>query len=94
LMDVVHFQSRHGKPALVTYHSDIVKQRLILPFYRPLMMRFLGDVDAIVATSPDYLRSSPILAAFRAKTKVIPIGIDEGAYPSPTDADNDWCRST
>ncbi|MDX8436158.1 glycosyltransferase [Mesorhizobium abyssinicae] len=94
LMDVVHFQSRHGKPTLVTYHSDIVKQRLILPFYRPLMMRFLGDVDAIVPTSPDYLQSSPVLGAFRAKSTVIPIGIDEGTYPSPTEADNDWCRST
>ncbi|RWG80121.1 MAG: glycosyltransferase [Mesorhizobium sp.] len=94
LMDVVHFQSGHGKPAVVTYHSDIVKQRLILPFYRPLMMRFLGDVDAIVATSPNYLDSSPVLGAFRAKSKVIPIGIDEGAYPPPGEADDSWCRAT
>ena len=93
LMDLVHFQSSHGKPAVVTYHSDIVKQRLILPFYRPLMMRFLGSVDAIVATSPNYLASSSVLGTFRAKSKVIPIGIDESAYPAPTEADNDWCRS-
>lgn len=93
LMDLVHFHSGHGKPTVVTYHSDIVKQRLILPFYRPLMTRFLRDVDAIVATSPDYLESSPVLRAFRAKSKVIPIGIDEDAYPAPTEADNDWCRS-
>ncbi|TPK82022.1 glycosyltransferase [Mesorhizobium sp. B2-4-17] len=94
VMDIVHLRSGHGKPALVTYHSDIVKQRLILPFYRPLMMRFLGDVDAIVATSPNYLESSPVLKAFRAKSTVIPIGIDEGAYPAPGEADNLWCRST
>ncbi|KUM25854.1 glycosyl transferase family 1 [Mesorhizobium loti] len=94
LMDIVHFQSGHGKPAVVTYHSDIVKQRLILPFYRPLMMRFLEDVDAIVATSPNYLESSPVLTAFKAKSKVIPIGIDEGAYPTPSEADDAWCRST
>lgn len=93
-MDVVHFQSRHGKPAVVTYHSDIVKQRLILPFYRPLMMRFLGDVDAIVATSPNYLESSTVLRAFRAKSKFIPIGIEERAYPTPSEADDAWCRST
>ncbi|ESX10168.1 MULTISPECIES: glycosyltransferase [unclassified Mesorhizobium] len=93
-MDIVHFQSRHGKPSVVTYHSDIVKQRLVLPFYRPLMMRFLGDVDAIVATSPNYLESSPALRAFKAKSEIIPIGIDENAYPAPTEADNNWCRST
>ncbi|TIS59576.1 MAG: glycosyltransferase [Mesorhizobium sp.] len=93
-MDIVHFQSRHGKPTVLTYHSDIVKQRSILPFYRPLMMRFLKDMDAIVATSPDYLRSSPVLKALEARSKIIPIGIDETAYPTPTEADNGWCRST
>ncbi|TPJ80192.1 glycosyltransferase [Mesorhizobium sp. B2-6-2] len=92
-MDIVHFQSGHSKPAIVTYHSDIVKQRLILPFYRPLMMRFLADVDAIVATSPNYLESSPVLRAFKAKSKVIPIGIDETAYPTASEADDAWCRS-
>jgi rhamnosyl/mannosyltransferase len=93
IMDMVHFQSHHGKPALLTYHSDIVKQRLVLPFYRPLMMRFLADVDAIVATSPNYLESSSVLRAFKAKSQVIPIGIDEGAYPPPSEADNGWCGS-
>ncbi|MER8853815.1 glycosyltransferase family 4 protein [Mesorhizobium australicum] len=91
-MDMVHFHSRHRKPSVVTYHSDIVKQRLLLPFYRPLMLRFLKDVDAIVATSPNYLKSSPVLKGFEAKSTVIPIGIDENAYPAPTEADNNWCR--
>ena len=93
VMDVAHFRSRHGKPAVVTYHSDIVRQRLLLSFYRPLMMRFLGKVDAIVATSPDYLRSSAILRQFKAKSTVIPIGIDESAYPAATAADEAWRRS-
>ncbi len=93
LMDMVHFHSRHGKPSVVTYHSDIVKQRLLLPFYRPLMLRFLKDVDAIVATSPNYLKSSPVLKAFKAKSSVIPIGIEEKAYPAPTEADDNWRRS-
>lgn len=92
-MDLVHFHARHGKPTVVTYHSDIVKQRLLLPFYRPLMLRFLKDVGAVVATSPDYLRSSPVLKAFEAKSTVIPIGIDEQAYPTPNEADSSWCRS-
>ena len=88
------FYSRHGKPTVVTYHSDIVKQKFLLPFYRPLMTRFLKDVDAIVATSPDYLKSSPVLKAFKTKSEVIPIGIDENAYPVPDEADHGWSRST
>ncbi len=92
-MDVVHFHSRHGKPTIVTYHSDIVKQKLILPFYRPLMMRFLKDVDVIVATSPSYLKSSHVLKEFKDNSKVIPIGIDENVYLTPSEADDDWCKS-
>ncbi|WP_217573724.1 glycosyltransferase [Mesorhizobium sp. GbtcB19] len=93
VMDIAHLRSRHGKPAVVTYHSDIVKQRLLLPFYNPLMQRFLSDVDAIVATSPDYLRSSATLRKFKGKSQVIPIGIDEDAYPVPTAADSAWRQS-
>ncbi|TPJ33854.1 glycosyltransferase [Mesorhizobium sp. B2-6-5] len=92
-MDIVHFHARHGKPTVVTYHSDIVKQKLILPLYRPLMLRFLKDVDAIVATSPDYLKSSPVLRAMEGKSTIIPIGIEETAYPKPTEADNRWCQA-
>ena len=93
VMDVAHFYSRHGKPSVVTYHSDVVRQRLLLSFYRPLMMRFLGKVDAVVATSPDYLRSSAVLRRFTAKSSVIPIGLDESAYPAPAETDINWCRS-
>jgi rhamnosyl/mannosyltransferase len=93
VMDIAHFYSRHGKPTVLTYHSDIIKQRFILPLYRPLMTRFLRDVDVIVATSPHYLESSPTLRAFEAKSKVIPIGIDEKNYPAPTEAEDAWRRS-
>ncbi|WP_151030200.1 glycosyltransferase, partial [Citrobacter cronae] len=79
-MDVVHFASRLRKPTVVTYHSDIVKQKYLLKLYAPLMHRFLGSVDAIVATSPNYVRSSPVLS--RYAPKVIPLGIDPATYPT------------
>ncbi len=86
VMDVVHLTSRTGKPSIVTYHSDVVKQKVLLQFYKPLMLRFLADVDRIVATSPNYLESSDVLRKFRAKTTVIPLGLDETDYPSVDDA--------
>ena len=82
-MDVVHFATRHGKPSLVTYHSDIVKQRALKRLYTPLMYRFLGEMDAIVATSPSYLETSSVLPRYRDKTRVIPIGLNEADYPVP-----------
>jgi glycosyltransferase involved in cell wall biosynthesis len=79
-MDVLHLASRIKKPSLVTYHSDIVKQNLLLQLYKPLMHRFLSDVDQIVATSPNYLETSPVLQRFREKTTVIPLGIPDKEF--------------
>ncbi|MBW9118299.1 glycosyltransferase family 4 protein [Rhizobium cauense] len=89
VMDVVHLASSSKKPTIVTYHSDIVKQRFLLPFYRPIMYRFLSSVDRIVATSPNYLATSEILQRYLAKTTVIPLGLDEQDYPR---ASNDMKR--
>lgn len=83
-MDLVHLACRLNKPSLVTYHSDIVRQATLLKLYRPLMHSFLSSVDAIVATSPNYLHSSPVLRRHQDKTRVIPIGLDKAAYPVPS----------
>lgn len=85
-MDVVHFAVRPKKPTLVTYHSDIVKQKGLLKLYQPLQDCFLGDVDALVAEAPNYLATSTVLQKFAAKTVVIPIGIDRATYPQPSEA--------
>lgn len=83
--DLLHVLHPPGKPTVVTYHSDIVKQKLLLQFYRPLMNRFLSTVDRIVATSENYLDSSPVLQKYRDKTQVIPIGLDDAEYPRASD---------
>lgn len=83
-MDLVHFISQTKKPTLVTYHSDIIRQKHLLKLYRPLKHRFLANVDHIVATSPNYLASSNVLERYKEKVSVIPIGLDKDSYPSPS----------
>ena len=85
LMDIAHLMSRLKKPTLVTYHSDIVKQRLLLHLYRPLMYRFLASVDRIVATSDNYAATSDILQRYREKTTIIPLGLNERDYTRASD---------
>lgn len=80
-MDVVHFATRVKKRTVVTYHSDIIKQKHLLKLYRPLMNKFLASVDRIVATSPNYLATSDVLNKFSDKVSVIPIGLDKATYP-------------
>lgn len=80
-MDMVHMVLNHKKPSLVTYHSDIIKQRILLKLYAPFRDRFLKSVGAIVATSPNYLVTSALLQRYQNNIEVIPIGLDRKLYP-------------
>jgi glycosyltransferase involved in cell wall biosynthesis len=80
-MDLAHFIARIKKPTLVTYHSDIVRQKTLLRLYQPLKHRFLQSVDTIVATSPNYLASSAVLDRYKDKTRIITYGLDKSIYP-------------
>jgi O-antigen biosynthesis rhamnosyltransferase len=82
-MDLVHLATRVRKPSIVTYHSDIIRQKYLFKLYKPLKQRFLASVDRIVATSPNYLETSHVLDRYRDKTTVIPIGLDKTSYPEP-----------
>jgi len=83
--DVMHAVAGHPRPSLVTYHSDIVRQKLLSYLYRPLMNHFLGSVDRIVATSPNYFATSDVLSNFSDKVDIIPIGIQRDSYPQLSD---------
>lgn len=66
------------RPTVVSYQSDVVRQRVLGAVYQPLMHAFLRRADRIIASSPDYVASSPVLARYREHTRVVPIGIAEG----------------
>lgn len=83
-MDVVHFATRVRKPTIVTYHSDIIRQKKLLTLYRPLKRQFLASANHIVATSPNYVATSPVLSRFSDKVSIVPIGLDKTSYPKPT----------
>lgn len=74
-----------GRPTVLTYHSDVIRQKAILRFYRPIMLRVLHSVDIILVTTANYLESSEILPAFRDKCRIVPLGIDRDRFLS-TDA--------
>jgi len=92
-MDLAHFMARINKPSVVTYHSDIVRQKNLLRVYGPLKRRFLHSVDTVVATSPNYLASSPVLKRFAHKTRTITYGLDKSIYAQPSQAVLDKWRA-
>mgnify|MGYP000016908772 CR=1 FL=1 len=75
--DCLDLLAKVNKPRVMTYQSDIVKQKILLQLYKPLMFSFMAKMDCIVASSPNYLASSPYLAKFKAKVKVIPLGLEQ-----------------
>ncbi|KVM87859.1 glycosyltransferase [Burkholderia stagnalis] len=75
--DVLHLLGRTRKPAVMTYHSDIVRQKLLGAVYGPLMRRTLKTMSAVVATSPTYAQTSPVLTSdvSTQQLRTIPLGI-------------------
>lgn len=65
---------------IVTYHSDIVKQKNLLRVYQPFMDMVLRHASAIICTSPDYIESSDVLRAHREQCVVIPLAVDLAAF--------------
>lgn len=80
--DVLHAAVRPDRPAVMTYISDVVRQRLLGTVYAPLMWRTLREMRVIVANAPAYARTSPILShpEIREKVRIIPLGIEESSY--------------
>ena len=73
--DILSFFAKTSLPKVVTYHSDIVRQRFTGYLYRPLMQLFLDKADAVVATSPVYKASSYVLQSLKKPPVVIPLAI-------------------
>ncbi len=62
-------------PLVVTWHSDVVRQKILSIAFRPFERRFLERCAAIIVTSNKYLESSETLRPHHDKCRVIPFGI-------------------
>ena len=73
---MAYLASGHRGKAIFTYHSDTVKQKVLGLLFQPLLDAALRRSSAVIATSPNYLATSPVLATVRDRCHVIPYGID------------------
>jgi len=77
-------RARPSIPIVVTYHSDVVRQRLRAALFRPVEAIVYRRVRAILPTSPTYAEGSRFLASYRDRLDVLPHGIDLRPYLDPT----------
>jgi rhamnosyl/mannosyltransferase len=67
--------SRHPAPLVLTYHSDVVRQRLMWPLFRPVCDYVMSRTAAILTTSPNYIEHSEMLRRHAERCHVVPLGI-------------------
>ena len=64
------------KKLIVHYHSDIVRQKILSFFYKPLISDALKKAEKIIVSNPNLIKSSPYLQKFQGKCKMVPFGVD------------------
>jgi rhamnosyl/mannosyltransferase len=85
-------------PWIIHWHADVIQSnfnkalKFSYPFYAVPERIFMRKAKVIIATSPDYLRSSEPLADFHDKCVVIPLGIDANRIASPSSSSLKWAE--
>ncbi len=67
---------------VVSWHSDIVKQKKLMMLFRPLIKNTLKRADCIIAATKGHIDGSDYLPQFREKCRIIPYGITPEDYLS------------
>ena len=80
LGDLACLLSGYKGKTILMWHSDVVKQKKLLFFYRPVLKSFLRRSDIILTATQGHIGSSAFLPEFREKCRVLPYGIDTEKY--------------
>lgn len=87
--DVLHFHmpfplgdlgcllSGYKGKVVVWWHSDVVRQKALMKFYRPIMDKFLQRADLIIVATKGHIDGSDYLPKYKDKCVIIPYGVDK-----------------
>ena len=83
-----------GKTAVMTYHSDVVRQKYLALLISPLLKRTVRQMSAVAVTSETYGRTSEFISreVSSVRLKTIPLGMLD--YASDDQRDTDIEKST
>ena len=76
-------QSRIRTPWIVSYHSDVIRQKILGSLFEPILSRILRQSEAIIVSSQTLLDQSSVLPNFKEKCHVIPWGIIIERFQNP-----------
>jgi len=72
---LAYLASGHHGRMVVTYHSDMVRQKVLGRAFEPFLHAALRRSAGIIVTSPNYLETSSVLARHKERCHVIPLGV-------------------
>jgi rhamnosyl/mannosyltransferase len=87
-----YLSSGHQGQLVVTYHSDIIRQKFLGRAFWPFLKKGLERADAIIVGSPNYVETSLVLQQFRERCAVIPFGIPLSPFYRPCVAETEEIR--
>jgi glycosyltransferase involved in cell wall biosynthesis len=91
--DIIHFHhpnpvamlaylmSGHTGKLIISYHSDIVRQKVLKKMTEPILSLAFQRCKAFIASSSNYVESSAVLRKYRHRCRVIPFGISSDFAP-------------
>lgn len=80
-----HMLLGRSRGLVLSYHSDIVRQKVLGALYSPFLRVLLRRADRISVSNPAYIRTSPFLSRVAEKCSVIPFGIDLNDFAATPD---------
>ncbi|SHM16165.1 glycosyltransferase [Ruminococcus flavefaciens] len=80
LADAALLLSGFKGKVVVSWHSDIVKQKKLMFFYKPFMRYLLKRADVILTATEGHVKHSLYLNKYSHKCKVLPYGITPEDY--------------
>ncbi len=81
LADLSLLLSGYKGKVVVSWHSDIIKQKKIMFFLKPLIFKTLKRADKIIVATEGHIEGSDYLKEFRNKCVVVPFGIEQRRIP-------------
>ena len=80
--DLLDVTASTRRPKVMTYHSDIINKGVLGSAYNLFVERMLKSMDAVVATSPAYMKGSVYLNSFvkPLSLKMIPLELSQRSY--------------
>ncbi len=80
LADLALMLSGYKGSVIVSWHSDIVKQKKLLILYRPFLKYLLNRADRILVATEGHINGSEFLPEYRHKCKILPYGLNPDEY--------------